>query len=202
MQFKPQNNPTGILSIAKDPSAPRFQIFLDLLAVPVILIGQTIIASTIKNFDDNYLCLFFILKLVIDGLFYMFADTEHKSFGKNLFVLRLVFDVLSFIGGYLLMRFEGLHEVCYIVFCTIIFVELSASTICTFMVASSEEEVRDTEASPVGHYEVAVTSDASPMSGTETAFLGKDKSPAKSSMISGSTMAGSVQSFVSGRTAF
>lgn len=163
MQFKSTESSSGVLSIAKDPSAPRFQIFLDFLAVPVILLGQTIVASSLKNFDDNYLCLFFVLKLILDGMMYMFADTEAKSFGNKLFGMRLSFDVLSFIGGYLLMKFDGLHEICYIVFCTIIFVELSASTICTFIIANNQEETRDIETeSPANQYESVVHTDVSP----------------------------------------
>ena len=69
----------------------------------------------------------------------MFADTEHSSYGKKLFALRMSYDILSFVGGYLLMKYESLHEICYIVFCTIVFLELSASSICTFLIAGAEE---------------------------------------------------------------
>ena len=69
----------------------------------------------------------------------MFVDSENSSYGKKLFGLRMSFDILAFVGGYLLMKYDGLHEICYIVLCTIIFLELSASTICTFLIASTSE---------------------------------------------------------------
>ena len=53
MQFKPQSSPSTFLSLVKDPSAPKFQYFLDFAAVPAVLLAQTIVASSIKNFDDN-----------------------------------------------------------------------------------------------------------------------------------------------------
>jgi len=203
MQFKAQSNPSALITLVKDPSHPRFQFFLDFVAVPVVLLAQTIAGSQLKNFDDNYLCLFYVLKLVIDGIFYMFANTENREYGKQLFALRTSYDVLSFIGGYLLMKYDGLHEICYIVFCTIIFIELSASTIVTFLIANNDvsEKVDIENDSPAAYREDdgLVTGDTSPATISEAALIMKDKSPAKSSMISGSTMAGSVNSFVSGK---
>jgi len=110
-----------------------------MVSVPIVLLAQTIAGIYIKNFDDNYLCLFYILKLIINGLFYMFADTETISFGKKLFALRMSYDILAFVAGYLLMKYDNLHEICYIVLCTVLFLELSASSICTFLIASTGE---------------------------------------------------------------
>lgn len=201
MQFKAQSNPSTLLTLAKDPAHPRFQLFLDFLAVPVVLLAQTIAGTQLKNFSDNYLCLFYVLKLIVDGGFYMYADTECKQYGRQLFALRMSYDILTFICGYLLMKYDNLHEICYIVFCTIIFIELSASTITTFLIADQEEERVEIEhALPQGDTEALATGDLSP--GSEAHLIFKDKSPSKSSMISGSTMAGSVNSFVSGKTAF
>ena len=205
MQFKAQSNPSALITLVKDPSAPRFQFFLDFVAVPVVLLAQTIAGTYLKNFDDNYLCLFYILKLIVNAVFYMFADTESKSYGKQLFAVRMSYDILSFIGGYLLMKYDGLHEICYIVFCTIIFIELSASTICTFLIANNDMDERVVDnVSPMnrGEDEELATGDASPVTVSEAALIMKDKSPAKSSMISGSTMAGSVNSFISGKIAY
>lgn len=206
MQFKASTNSSTLISLVKDPSAPRFQFFLDVVSVPIVLLGQTMAGVYLKNFDDNYLCLFYILKLVIDGLFYMFADTEALSFGKKLFALRMSFDILSFFGGYLLMKYDNLHEICYIVFCTIIFLELSASSICVFLIGLPDigEKVDMENQSPLslGETDRLANSDCSPMTQSEVGQILKDKSPSKSSMISGSTMAGSTQSYKSGITAF
>lgn len=183
-----------MFSLVKDPSAPRFQVFLDLAAVPIVLLAQTVAGVYMKNFDDNYLCLFYILKLIMCGLFYMFADTQSAQYGKKLFALRMSYDILAFVAGYLLMKYQNLHEICYIVFCTILFLELSASSICTFLIANTDEIERvDIENnSPMSAGESLATGDVSPAAVSEAALILKDKSPAKSSMISGSTMAGSV----------
>ena len=104
------------------------------------------------------------------------------------------------------MKYDNLHEICYIVFCTILFLELSASSICTFLIAGHDdsEKVDLENVTPISHGEAdgLATGDVSPVTVSEAALIIKDKSPSKASMISGSTMAGSVQSFVSGRTAF
>ena len=59
---------------------------------------------------------------------------------------RILCDLLMFIGGYFMMKDNSLDEMCYIMYCTVILLNLSASTICVLVMGGEESN-----SEPINH---------------------------------------------------
>jgi hypothetical protein len=88
--------------IILDPSAPKFQMVLDIIAMAVVILAQTIVGVELMNFNDNYLCLLYAFKLILAAGAYWFMKIHDKNFGKKLFAIRSVFDLVQIGVGYVL----------------------------------------------------------------------------------------------------
>ena len=85
------------------------------------------------DFADNFLPAFFVIKLLYLAIVYAFIDETKKNHNKKFLGFRIFFDLLMFIGGYFMMKGDSLDEMCYILYCTVILLNLSASTICVLV---------------------------------------------------------------------
>lgn len=45
-----------------------------------------------------------------------------------------------FFGGYMLMKYENLNEISYIIFCTFVLAEISGSAICVFLLDEKQQQ--------------------------------------------------------------
>lgn len=132
MHFSGNRESTMVQKMFFDPSQPRFQMILDVIAMAVVILAQTVVAVILNNFTDNYLCLLYSLKLIIAAGCYWFGNIFADNFSKKLYVVRGVYDLIQFGVGYVLLRYLNLHLECYIILCAVLVLELSASTICVF----------------------------------------------------------------------
>jgi hypothetical protein len=126
--------------IILDPTAPKFQMVLDIVAMAIVILAQTIVAVELMNFNDNYLCLLYAFKLVLAACAYWFMSIHNRSFGKKLYAIRGVYDVIQLGVGYVLFKYLNLHIECYIILCAVVAVELSVSTICVFAIAPKNKK--------------------------------------------------------------
>ena len=81
MQYKHvgSGNHSQLKDIFKNKSSPKFQVFLDVVSL-VSLFGIMTIASIItSNLADNFLCLFFAVKLVLCIIPYAFTSNKSQS---------------------------------------------------------------------------------------------------------------------------
>ena len=95
--------------IILDPRAPKFQMVLDILAMAAVILAQTVVAVELMNFNDNYLCLLYAMKLILAALAYWFMNPFTPSFPKKLYAIRFVWDLVQFGAGYVLFYFFYLH---------------------------------------------------------------------------------------------
>lgn len=193
MQFSGKES-VIIENLLKEPAQPMFQIVVDIVAMTLVLIIQTGIAVAYEDFSDNYLCLLYVAKLLLDSGCYFFMTNTSESFSKKLFTVRSIFDVLQLGAGYCLYRFENTHLECYIALCGVIGVELCFSTILAFGLTPKNRQQKfmkdDLEhfvyVKPQEEVETSVEGNQSDM----VSVSGLKQKPANiSSMISGSTAA-------------
>ena len=111
----------------------KCQIFIDGMSMFALAITLTIAGAAYGNFSDNFLPAFFLLKLIYLAFVYVVLDETKKNHNKKFLGNRIFFDLLMFIGGYFMMKESKLDEMCYILFCTVILLNLSASTICVLV---------------------------------------------------------------------
>jgi hypothetical protein len=131
--------------MVKDPSSAKFQTFLDGVSIFLLFLAQTVTSLVTKDFSDNYLSFIIATKLLFLAVPFLVLD-DHKNYNKRFLGFRIVYDVLLFITGFLLMKYAGLSEICFVTFCTIILLQLSCSTICVYILGEEEEiEEEDSE---------------------------------------------------------
>ena len=119
----------------------------------VLAIALTITGAIYGNFSDNFLPGFYFIKLIYLGLVYVFLDESKKNHNKKFLGFRIFFDLLMFISGYFLMNGSSIDEMCYILFCTTILLNLSASTICV-LVMGQDDSTNEVEEEEEEHQEV------------------------------------------------
>jgi len=111
----------------------KCQTFIDIISLFVLSIVLVIAGAAYNNFSDNFLPAFYILKLIYLAFVYVGLDETKKNANKKFLGFRIFFDLLMFVGGYFMMKGNSLDEMCYILYCTVILLNLSASTICVLV---------------------------------------------------------------------
>ena len=111
-----------------------------MLGLAVVL---TVAGAFYNNFGDNFLPAFYVGKLILSSLFWVFLDETKKNAHNKFLGFRIFCDILMFILGYVMMKGSSLDEMCYILYCTVILLNLSASTICVLVMGSEEEPTRE-----------------------------------------------------------
>ena len=117
----------------------KCQVFIDGVSMFTLAITLTIAGAAYNNFSDNFLPLFYLLKLIYLAFVYVVIDETLKNANKKFLGNRIFFGLLMFIGGYFMMKNSALDEMCYILYCTVILLNLSASTICVLVMGKEEE---------------------------------------------------------------
>ena len=117
----------------------KCQVFIDGVSLFALSVALVIAGAIYHDFSDNFLPAFYIFKLIYLALVYVFIDETKKNHNKKFLGARIFFDLLMFVGGYFLMKGSKLDEMCYILYCTVILLNLSASTICVLVMGQEEE---------------------------------------------------------------
>lgn len=160
-----------------------------------ILLAQTGVAVALNDFNDNYLCLMYVLKIFVDAGCYWFMPIFQAGFAKKLFTVRAIYDVLQLGAGYCLLRFLNIHLECYLILCGVVALEITCSAICVFALnprgASYKFQKNDIEQfSMVRTNEEVAAGDNHEENGDVVSVSAMKRKPAAmSSMISGSTAA-------------
>lgn len=147
MQIKQygSGNCSHLKEIIKNKSSPRFQLFLDMVALFAVFGVMTIASIITGSLADNFLCLFFAAKLVLCVIPYGFSSNKRQASNQKFFAFRVCLDLIQFIGGFILMHESAIEVRSYIMLGIVILIELGASAYCTFMLAKIEPESFDQE---------------------------------------------------------
>ena len=138
-------NYSHLKDIVKDKSSAKFQLFLDAVALFTLLGVMTIASIITSDLHDNYLCLFFGVKMMLCVIPFAFTSKKNQTSTQMFFAFRVVLDLISFIGGFILMHHEEILARSYIMLGVVILVELGTSAYCTFMLSKIEPTVADQE---------------------------------------------------------
>ena len=111
----------------------KCQAFIDGTSLFVLSIGLAIASACYEDISDFFLIGFYALKIVYLAIVYLIIDESKRNHNKKFLGLRILFDLFMFIGGYFLMKGSKLDTMCYILYCTIILLNISASTICVLV---------------------------------------------------------------------
>ena len=142
-KFKFNENPSFFSNFVSDPTSMKCQIFIDAASMLTLGILLAIAGAVYGNFSDNFLPGFYLLKLIYLAFVYIILDESKKNCNKKFLGARIFFDLLMFVGGYFMMQQSKIDEMCYILYCSVILLNLSASTICVLVMG--QDEVRDDE---------------------------------------------------------
>lgn len=82
--------------------------------------------------------MFYVGKLIICAIVWACLDESLNNANKKYLAARILCDLLMFVGGYYMMKGNKLDEMCYIIYCTVILLNLSASTICVLVMGGEE----------------------------------------------------------------
>src|SRR6185437_12660486 len=94
-------------TLFEDPSQPTFQLFIDVSAIIVLIITQTITAlSHDQYFDENYLSLFYALKAMLCLIPFCFVRKITKELSPKLFVMRAIYDIAMVFGAVMMVSFK------------------------------------------------------------------------------------------------